>query len=237
MKQAVDLYTSFREKRPTKLARLPVEIPKVVAAMGHVEAIDYRTTHGGKVTLYRHKFTKGSRPILAVSGNGKQLMLLGGHYAFTDRGIVDHDARGREKPDPKHGRSINPKSREKRLVKVGTSSLEMPMTYEQALRYAKNSLPESLKRAGFKASVFVSDPEIHGPKLFYTINHGKTVNNPKRKNLPPLYSFERRHFLDYAKERRLSRAVRGAAWKLFLSDPEYWANAGWPPMVRAAETA
>lgn len=109
MKQAVDLYTSFREKRPTKLARLKIDLPRVVAAMGHVEALDYRTTHAGKVTLYRHQFAQGSRPILAVSGNGKQLMLLGGHYEWTDRGIEDVDAKGRKISNPKHGRNINPK--------------------------------------------------------------------------------------------------------------------------------
>lgn len=109
MRQAVDLYTSFREERPKKLARLKVDIPKVVAQMGHVEAIDYRTTHKGKVTLYRHKFEKGSRPLLCVSGDGTQLMLLGGRYEWTDRGIQDADAAGNLIDNPKHGQNINPR--------------------------------------------------------------------------------------------------------------------------------
>lgn len=94
--QAVTLYESFREKRPKRLAKLRVDIPKVVACMGHVEALDYRTTHGKKVTLYHHNFAAGSRPLLCVSANGRQLMLLGGRYEFTGRGIVDQDAAGRE---------------------------------------------------------------------------------------------------------------------------------------------
>lgn len=108
--QAVDLYTSFREAKPTKLARLKVDIPRVVACMGHTEAIDYRTTHAGKVTLYRHKFAKGSRPLLCVSGDGKQLMLLGGRYEWTDRGIQDEDASGQLIDNPKHGATINPRA-------------------------------------------------------------------------------------------------------------------------------
>jgi hypothetical protein len=63
---------------------------------------------------------------------------------------------------------------EKLLVKVGISSLETPMTYEQALRYGKNAMPEDLKRAGFTCSIFRSDPAINGSN-FYTVNYGKTV--------------------------------------------------------------
>lgn len=110
LKQATTLYSSFREADPQKLIRLMVDIPRVCAAIGHIEAVEYRTTHGGKLELYRHDFQKGSRPLLCSSGDGKQLLLLGGHYKFTDRGIVDRDAKGKLIYDPKHGRAINPKS-------------------------------------------------------------------------------------------------------------------------------
>lgn len=106
--QAVTLYSSFREAKPTKLARVPISIPKIVACMGYVEGIDYTTTHNGKAVAYHHDFAAGSRPLLCVSADGKQLMLLGGFYKWTERGIVDHDAKGRARPDPKHGRSVNP---------------------------------------------------------------------------------------------------------------------------------
>ena len=109
--QAVTLYESFREKRPRKLAHVKFKLPKVVANMGYVEYIGYRTLHGKKTTLYEHPFAIGSRPILAVSSDGRQLMLLGGLYKFTDRGIVDRDAKGRERPDPKHGRTLNKRRR------------------------------------------------------------------------------------------------------------------------------
>lgn len=109
MAQAITLYESFRDAKPRKLARLKVKIPKVVACMGYVESLDYRTTHKGKAQPYRHRFAAGSRPLLCVSSDGRQLMLLGGLYKWTERGIVDRDAKGRERPDPKHGRGVNPK--------------------------------------------------------------------------------------------------------------------------------
>ena len=60
----------------------------------------------------------------------------------------------------------------KYLVKIGLSSLEMPMTEKQALRYGKNAMPDDLKRAGFKVSIFKSDIETHGG-LWLRINYGK----------------------------------------------------------------
>jgi hypothetical protein len=103
---AIALYESFREKKPRRIKVVDVDIPTVVACIGHVEAIDYRTTHGKKLALYRHDFVKGSRPLLVASPDGKCLMLLGGRFKFTDRGIVDRDANGREIENKKHRRPI-----------------------------------------------------------------------------------------------------------------------------------
>jgi hypothetical protein len=108
MHAAIALYESFREKKPKRLQVVNVDIPTVVACIGHVEAIDYRTTHGKKLALYRHDFVPGSRPLLVVSPDGRCLMLLGGRFKFTDRGIVDRDASGREVENKKHGKRINP---------------------------------------------------------------------------------------------------------------------------------
>lgn len=103
---AIALYESFREKKPKRLKVINVDIPSVVACIGHVEAIDYRTTHGKKLTLYKHEFIAGSRPLLCVSSDGKSLLLLGGRFKFTERGIVDRDASGKEVENKKHGRAI-----------------------------------------------------------------------------------------------------------------------------------
>lgn len=112
IKRAIALYESFREKRPKKISSVSVRVPHAVAVIGHVDTIDYTTTHGEKVTSYRHPFAPGSRPLLCVSGDGRQLMLLGGRYKFTERGIVDRDHKGREVESPAHGKALkgNPKS-------------------------------------------------------------------------------------------------------------------------------
>ena len=58
------------------------------------------------------------------------------------------------------------RDRQKRTVKVGISSLEIPMTYKQALRYGKNAMPADLKRAGFVCEVGRSDRELHGGEWY-----------------------------------------------------------------------
>jgi hypothetical protein len=107
LKAAVALYKSFREKHPKKMTVVQFDVPEAVAVMGHVEAIEYKTDHAGKTTLYRHDFVPGSRPLMCVSSDGKQLLLLGGRYRFTGRGIVDHDRQGREVDNPAHGTELD----------------------------------------------------------------------------------------------------------------------------------
>ena len=106
LKQAVALYTSFREKKPRKLKVVTVDIPQVVAVIGYLEYVGYRTTHGNEVQPYHHPFAEGSRPLLCVSSDGRQLVLLGGRYKFTERGIVDRDAKGREIENADHGTDL-----------------------------------------------------------------------------------------------------------------------------------
>jgi hypothetical protein len=107
--QAVTLYRSFREAIPKRLMTVRFNVPKVVACMGYVEGIDYRTTHGKKTRLYHHDFAPGSRPLLCVSADGRQLMLIGGRYEWDERGIVDKDAAGQDIIPDDHHRKPNPK--------------------------------------------------------------------------------------------------------------------------------
>lgn len=99
IERASALYESFREERPKRARTVRVTLPKVAMVMGHVRAIEYDTTHGGKTHLYKHRFAPGSKPMLvAAKGRGK-LFLIGGRYHVTGRGIVDLDPRGRELDD------------------------------------------------------------------------------------------------------------------------------------------
>lgn len=104
IRAAVNLYQSFREKAPKRIKVVQFDVPEAVMVVGHVEEIAYRTTHGEKTEHYVHAFEPGSRPLLVASHDGKQLLLLGGRYKFTDRGIVDKDAKGRLIFEPEHGR-------------------------------------------------------------------------------------------------------------------------------------
>lgn len=57
--------------------------------VGHCDGILYTTVRDGKTEKYIHKFKRSSRPLLAASFDGKSLVLIGGSYQFTERGIVD----------------------------------------------------------------------------------------------------------------------------------------------------
>jgi hypothetical protein len=95
--RAAHLYANFREQGPARLARrVAFKIPKAVAVLGHVEFIGYATTRAGKTELYIHEFAPGSRPRLAAGAGRNQVVLIGGRYRMTSRGIVDLDSRGRE---------------------------------------------------------------------------------------------------------------------------------------------
>ena len=67
--------------------------PAVGVAIGRVVGLIYETerVERGKIKplTYQHIFKKQSRPLFVVSPDGSQLLLIGGSYNFTDRGIVD----------------------------------------------------------------------------------------------------------------------------------------------------
>lgn len=64
---------------------------------------------------------------------------------------------------------------ERLMVKVGLSTLDKPMTREQAMRYGKRHMPADLKRAGFECFVGKSDAEMHGG-VWFRISYGKKTH-------------------------------------------------------------
>jgi hypothetical protein len=96
--RAEEVYRGFREATPKRARVVRVVLPKAVAIIGPVRAIEYDTKHGRKAVPYRHKFAAGSAPLLVAAPDGR-IFLLEGRYHFTDRGIVDLDAAGREIED------------------------------------------------------------------------------------------------------------------------------------------
>jgi hypothetical protein len=61
--------------------------------IGELDLIGYRVKRegvdGGRMVRYGHRFSKRSRPLLAVSKDGNQLLIVGGRYEFTEAGIED----------------------------------------------------------------------------------------------------------------------------------------------------
>lgn len=101
VRKAAKLYESFREKAPSRVRKVQVKLPKAVMVMGYLEFVGYSTTHGSQARMYKHKFAKGSRPLLCAGAGNGQLYLIGGRFHVTDRGIVDLTPGGKEIDD--HG--------------------------------------------------------------------------------------------------------------------------------------
>lgn len=79
----------------TPQGQLNILIPKDLAIVGHVNALEYDCVRDGKTTKARHAFTPGVRPLLAVGPRRGEVFLLGTGFKFTDRGFVDFDLHGR----------------------------------------------------------------------------------------------------------------------------------------------
>lgn len=99
VKKAKSLYEKFREQPAAKARKVRIRLPRAVAVMGYCEFIGYSTTHAGEAKLYKHKFAKGSRPLLCAGPNDNQLYLVGGRFRVTARGIVDLTPKRREIDD------------------------------------------------------------------------------------------------------------------------------------------
>lgn len=89
IEKAAKLRRDFTGHDATRVTRRKIKAPRVGLTVGPVLGIMYATTRDGKREKYLHRFKKNSRPLLAASHDGKTLVLVGGRYQFTDRGIVD----------------------------------------------------------------------------------------------------------------------------------------------------
>lgn len=89
VRQGADLRERFTGHETETARRVQFNVPKVVIEIGPLDFVGYTTIRDGVVEHYIHKFAKRDKPILAVSANGKQILLIGGRYTFTERGIVD----------------------------------------------------------------------------------------------------------------------------------------------------
>jgi hypothetical protein len=89
VRHAVKLYRDFTGMEPQYIDTYSVPEIKIATLIGHCDGVKYTTVRDGRTEKYVHTFKNASRPLLAVSFDGKQLIMLGGAYQFTERGIVD----------------------------------------------------------------------------------------------------------------------------------------------------
>lgn len=90
IRKAAQLYEDFSGHEAEHVDTVKInDLPGVAIAVGEVEAIMYNTVRDGVHERYIHKFKAAARPLFCVSFDGKQLMMVGGEYDFTERGIVD----------------------------------------------------------------------------------------------------------------------------------------------------
>lgn len=66
-----------------------LQMPKVACVVGELDALLYTTMRDGKVERYTHTFNQRDKAILCASPDGRQILILGGHFRWTARGIVD----------------------------------------------------------------------------------------------------------------------------------------------------
>lgn len=87
--QAARRLKRFTGHEARHVQTVSVEVPDTALHIGPCLGIMYETVRDDERIQYVHRFRKNSRPHLAASHDGKFLILLGGAYRFTERGIVD----------------------------------------------------------------------------------------------------------------------------------------------------
>lgn len=90
LQRAVKLYTDFHGEKPRILSHVKFsKIPKNILQVGKCVGIMYRAKRDGKTLNFLHQFAAHAGPILAATADGRQLLLIGGNYVFTEDGITD----------------------------------------------------------------------------------------------------------------------------------------------------
>jgi hypothetical protein len=84
------LYASFTGNNPDKYYKLNIKVPSTLLQIGKCDGILYETVRDGEVENYIHRFKRSARPHFCVSHDGNQIVIVGGKFKFTERGIVDN---------------------------------------------------------------------------------------------------------------------------------------------------
>lgn len=90
IQKARDLYERFtgHDAEEIGVVKIP-SLPKSAAVIGVCDGVLYTTVRDGVKEKYIHRFRAADRPLLAITPDGTQILLIGGRYKFTEKGIVD----------------------------------------------------------------------------------------------------------------------------------------------------
>jgi hypothetical protein len=93
IEEAAHKFENFTGKKASSVIETKIPTVSEGLVVGELDLIGYRVkrdgVEGGRMVRYGHQFAKKSRPLLAVSKDGKQLLIVGGRYEFTEAGIED----------------------------------------------------------------------------------------------------------------------------------------------------
>jgi hypothetical protein len=89
IKEAIENFEKFTGHTPEFIDKNDLPKFDVGFKVGMCDGVLYTTVRDGRTEQYIHKFKQRARPILASNYDGSFIALLGGHYKFTERGIVD----------------------------------------------------------------------------------------------------------------------------------------------------
>lgn len=96
VQRAASLFERFTGHEAEALGKIKVKpLPRVAVFVGDLDGVLYTTIRDGVKEKYIHKFAAKDRPALCVSPDGKQILIVGGNYTFTERGIVDKSDKSR----------------------------------------------------------------------------------------------------------------------------------------------
>lgn len=88
VRRAVKLYEDFRGDEPEFIDTVEIDDYDTFMVIGYLDFVGYHTNRDGEDERYIHHFNEKSRPLLCSSHDGKQLIIVGGQYRFTERGII-----------------------------------------------------------------------------------------------------------------------------------------------------
>ncbi len=96
IRRAASLYERFSGHEAEAVGRIKIKpLPKVAVLVGDLDFVGYTTIRDGVKEKYIHRFAAKDRPSLCVTPDGKTILVIGGNYTFTERGIVDRSDKSR----------------------------------------------------------------------------------------------------------------------------------------------